>query len=192
MSGLSFGEPLYLLILALVLPVACWALWLEHRRREEALRRFGEKQLVDQFARLPARPIRVVRSITRQGIPALKRLALARPELGQRTGSRAQAGRDLLVLLDLSRSMTAAHSGGSRLDLAKDAAAQVLAAVPDYRVGLIVFGGSAFLQLPLTGNHAAFHRYLAAASPDDLGDPATTSADRGRWGSGTDRCPSGR
>jgi Ca-activated chloride channel family protein len=38
----------------------------------------------------------------------------------------------------------------------------------------VVFGGSAFLQLPLTSNHAAFQRYLNAASTDDLGDPATS------------------
>jgi Ca-activated chloride channel homolog len=40
-------------------------------------------------------------------------------------------------------------------------------------VGLVVFGGSAFLQLPLTTNYAAFQRFLGAASTDDLGDPAT-------------------
>jgi Ca-activated chloride channel family protein len=173
MSALSFGEPFYLLILALVMPLAAWALLLEHRHREEALRRFGDEALLDRFARLPTRRIRMLRATTRLGTLALVLLALARPELGQRAGSRARAGRDLLVLLDLSRSMMAADAGVSRLDLAKQAASQVLAAVPDHRVGLIVFGGSAFLQLPLTGNHAAFQRYLAAASTDDLGDPAT-------------------
>jgi Ca-activated chloride channel homolog len=78
-----------------------------------------------------------------------------------------------LVLLDLSRSMNAADDSRSRLIVAKSAIARVLAAVPEDRVGLIVFGGSAFLQLPLTGNHPAFQRFLDAASTDDLGDPGT-------------------
>jgi Ca-activated chloride channel family protein len=173
MSASSFGEPLYLVMLALVIPLAAWVLLLEHRYRKEALRRFGDEALLDRFARLPTRRIRVLRAAARLGALALIFLALARPEWGQQAGSRAQAGRDLLVLLDLSRSMMAADAGVSRLDHAKRAASQVLAAVPDHRVGLIVFGGSAFLQLPLTGNHAAFQRYLAAASTDDLGDPAT-------------------
>jgi Ca-activated chloride channel family protein len=173
MSGLSFGEPMYLVVLALVVPLAGWALIVQHRHRQEALRRFGDEQLLDRFARVPGTRTRVLRATILLGALALILLALARPELGQRAGSRARVGRDLLVLLDLSRSMNAADRGVSRLDLAKQAASQVVAAVPDHRVGLIVFGGSAFLQLPLTGNHAAFHRYLAAASTDDLGDPAT-------------------
>ena len=68
---------------------------------------------------------------------------------------------------------TSAAKGLTRLTVAKRAVAEVLAAAPENRVGLIVFGGSAFLQLPLTGNQDAFRRFLDAASTDDLGDPAT-------------------
>ena len=173
MTALSFGEPIYLVILAVLVPVAAWGFAHEHRRRIEALRLFGDESLLDEFSRLPSKGIRTARSTLRVGSLALMLLALARPELGERAGSRAQAGRDLLVLLDLSRSMNAADSEVSRLALAKHAASQVLQASPENRVGLIVFGGSAFLQLPLTTNHAAFLRFLAAASTDDLGDPAT-------------------
>ncbi|HEX2250900.1 MAG TPA: VWA domain-containing protein [Gemmatimonadales bacterium] len=173
MSALSFGEPLYLIILAVVIPLAAWGLIVEHRHRKEALRRYGDEKLLDRFARMPARHVRMLRAASRLAVLALVLVALARPELGQRPVSSARTGRDLLVLLDLSRSMNAADAGVSRLDLAKQAALEILAAAPDHRVGLIVFGGSAFLQLPLTGNHAAFRRYLAAASTDDLGDPAT-------------------
>jgi Ca-activated chloride channel family protein len=81
----------------------------------------------------------------------------------------------MLVLLDLSRSMNAAdvEPATSRLDAAKGLIAEAVAASPGDRVGLVVFGGSAFLQLPLTADHAAFGRFLDAASTDDLPDPAT-------------------
>ena len=69
--------------------------------------------------------------------------------------------------------MNAVDDSVSRLVVAKRAISQVLAAAPENRVGLIIFGGSAFLQLPLTGNQAAFQRFLDAATTDDLGDPAT-------------------
>ena len=69
--------------------------------------------------------------------------------------------------------MNAADDSVSRLVIAKRAISHVLAAVPENRSGLIVFGGSAFLQLPLTGNQAAFRRFLDAATTDDLEDPAT-------------------
>ncbi|MDF3052946.1 MAG: hypothetical protein K0S19_1051 [Geminicoccaceae bacterium] len=173
MSPLSFGEPMYLVVLAFVIPLAVWGLVWERRRRKDALLLFGDEDLLNEFSRLPSKRTASIRSAFRVGSLALILVALARPELGERPVSRAEAGRDLLVLLDLSRSMNAADSGVSRLALAKHAASQVLAASPENRVGLIVFGGSAFLQLPLTTNHAAFQRYLEAASTDDLGDPAT-------------------
>jgi Ca-activated chloride channel family protein len=89
-------------------------------------------------------------------------------------------GRDVLVLLDLSRSMgvsdvsTGAVSGpGTRLAAAKRLAWDVTASYPGDRVGLVVFGGSAFLQLPLSSDRASLRLFLDAASSDDLGDPAT-------------------
>jgi Ca-activated chloride channel family protein len=72
--------------------------------------------------------------------------------------------------------MNAMDDSIPRLRRAKRAIEQVLASVPENRVGLIIFGGSAFLQLPLTTNQAAFRRFLDAASTDDLGDPATSLA----------------
>jgi Ca-activated chloride channel family protein len=175
-SSLSFGEPIYLIILAGLVPLLAWGLSREHQRSRQALRLFGDEHLLDEFSRLPSKRSRSARLALRASSFGLILLALARPELGERPSSRARAGRDVLVLLDLSRSMNATDSGVSRLTLAKQAAAQVLAAVPDHRVGLIVFGGSAFLQLPLTANHAAVQRFLDAASTDDLGDPATDLA----------------
>jgi Ca-activated chloride channel family protein len=79
----------------------------------------------------------------------------------------------VLVLLDLSRSMNATDVGGTRLATAKRLVWQTIAASPGDRVGLVVFGGSAFLQLPLTSDQAALKLFLDAASSDDLGDPAT-------------------
>jgi Ca-activated chloride channel family protein len=104
---------------------------------------------------------------------ALGLVALARPQLGERQAALARAGRDVLLVLDLSRSMTVPDASPSRLAVAKAAAWETMSASPGDRVGLIVFGGSAFLQLPLTSDHAALKLFLDAASPDDLGDPAT-------------------
>lgn len=173
MNALTLGEPEYLVILALLVPLVAAGLVWEQRRRREALHLFGDDYLLSEFSRQPSKRTESLRSALRASSLALILLALARPELGERPGSKANAGRDLLVVLDLSRSMNAADSGVSRLDQAKHAIAQVLAQAPENRVGLIVFGGSAFLQLPLTANHAAFERYLEAASTDDLGDPGT-------------------
>ena len=79
----------------------------------------------------------------------------------------------MLVLLDLSRSMNVADAGGTRLARAKTLLADLAAARPADRFGLIVFGGSAFLQLPLTSDHDAFRRFVDAAATENVGDPST-------------------
>ena len=175
MSVISFGSPAILVFL-LLLPFAWWALQRELHRRRMQLEAFGDASLLARSSTLPVARRRVAGQALRLGALALGVVALARPQLGDRRAPLAHTGRDLLVLLDLSRSMNAAAGAGteSRLAVAKRAVAAVLAESPGDRVGLIVFGGSAFLQLPLTSNHPAFQRFLIAASTDDLGDPATS------------------
>ncbi|HEV7366307.1 MAG TPA: VWA domain-containing protein [Gemmatimonadales bacterium] len=180
MSALSFGSPAILISL-LLLPLAWWALQRERRRRSAQLQTFGDESLLAGSSALPVARRRLGGQALHLGALALGVVALARPQLGDRPASLAQAGRDLLVLLDLSRSMNAAQGqpgaeAETRLAVAKRAVAAVLAAAPGDRVGLIVFGGSAFLQLPLTSSHAAFQRYLDAASSENLGDPSTSLA----------------
>jgi Ca-activated chloride channel homolog len=162
-----------LLPLLLLLPAGvAWAV-LAERRRAAALARFGDPALLDPLSTIPDARRRLARHALRLAALGALVLALARPELGQRPAVIARAGRDVLVLLDLSRSMNVTDADGSRLATAKRLVDSLVAASPGDRFGLIVFGGSAFLQLPLTGDHDAFRRFVGAGSTDDIGDPST-------------------
>jgi Ca-activated chloride channel homolog len=176
MNGLSFGSPLVLVLAALFLAAAAWGIDRERRRRRDLLASYGDESLLAPTSALPSGRARLAEVALRTLAIVLGLIALARPQLGERPATMAHSGIDVLVLLDLSRSMNAVDDSTSRLTLAKRAIAEVLADAPENRVGLIVFGGSAFLQLPLTSNQAAFRRFLDAASTDDLGDPATSLA----------------
>src|SRR5205085_1712194 len=85
-------------------------------------------------------------------------VALARPQGGATPGTLRRSGGDVLFLLDLSRSMNAQDvpPSPSRLAAAKRAASAIARALPDDRVGLSVFGGAGFLQLPPTLDHSTF------------------------------------
>ncbi|HUF35432.1 MAG TPA: VWA domain-containing protein [Gemmatimonadales bacterium] len=168
---MSFAHPAVLLLLALVLPAGAWLALRAERRRRSALASFGEPAVLARASSFPRRP--AARWSLALAAVALGLVALARPQLGERTSELARTGRDVLLLLDLSRSMNVADAGGARLAAGKRAAWETVAASPSDRVGLVVFGGSAFLQLPLTTDHAALRLFLDAASSDDLGDPAT-------------------
>jgi Ca-activated chloride channel homolog len=170
---MSFGYPLVLALAGILLCMAVWGIARERQRRTSALATFGDESVLAASSRLPSERARLVGQALQVAAFILGLIALARPQLGSRPGGVAHSGRDVLVLLDLSRSMNAADDSVSRLSLAKRAITRVLAAAPENRSGLIVFGGSAFLQLPLTGNHGAFLRFLEAATTDDIGNPGT-------------------
>ena len=171
---MAFSQPLALALAALLLPVALWWMAREERRRRAALEEFGDPRLLSHSSALPPGGRRLRQDAARAAALLLVLVALAGPQLGLAPGALARDGRDVLVLLDLSRSMTAADVEPSRLAVAKRAAQRVVGASPGDRLGLVVFGGSAFLQLPLTQDHGAFRRFVEAASVADLGDPTTS------------------
>lgn len=167
-----FAYPVVLMLLLVVVPVGVWMVVREVRGRRGAVEAFGEPALLERSSALPGRMTGVRRGLQLVAV-VLGVLALARPQWGERPAALARTGRDVLVLLDLSRSMNVTDVAPSRLAAARRAAAEIVAVSPGDRVGLVVFGGSAFLQLPLTTDHAALRLFLDAASSDDLGDPAT-------------------
>ena len=170
---MSFAWPVVLLVGAALVALATHATLAGLGRREAELRAFGEPEVLGRGSTLGDQHTARLRAWLQAVALGLGMVALARPQLGERPAELAQTGRDLLVVLDLSRSMTVGDLAPTRLAAAKDAIWEAVSASPGDRVGLIVFGGSAFLQLPLTSDHATFKLFLDAASPDDLGDPAT-------------------
>ena len=177
---MSFAYPWVLAVGLPALALVGWMVLRAERARRAALARFGEPELLRRGSSLwpPGRATRAwFLRLTALGLGVV---AAARPQAGERASEMVRTGRDVLLLLDLSRSMgvadvsTGAVSGpGTRLVAAKRIAWDVMAAYPGDRTGLVVFGGSAFLQLPFTSDRASFKLFLDAASPDDLGDPAT-------------------
>ncbi|MGI9042073.1 MAG: VWA domain-containing protein [Gemmatimonadales bacterium] len=170
---MSFAYPAVLILLGVCLPLGVWLAGRAERRRRIALEVFGDPELLARISTLPDRRRSLRRWALGLGALGLGLVALARPQVGERRAELARTGRDVLVLLDLSRSMNVGDAGASRLSAAKRVAWETVSASPGDRVGLVVFGGSAFLQLPLTSDQASLQLFLDAASSDDLGDPAT-------------------
>lgn len=167
-----FAQPSALILLA-VLP----ALWLlgriATRERERALGTFGDPALLGRTSALPG-AVPAWRQALRWIAFVAAILALARPQLGRHAASLSRTGRDIIVALDLSRSMKAEDvNGGTRLARAKELAWRLAASRPGDRIGLVIFAGSAFLQLPPTAELGTLRQFLDAATPDDIADPAT-------------------
>lgn len=87
-------------------------------------------------------------------------IAMARPINGYREGGATATGRNLLIALDISRSMETQDVTPSRLDEARAAAYELIDALPGDKIGLIVFSGEADLVVPLTYDHTALRDAL--------------------------------
>lgn len=87
-------------------------------------------------------------------------IALARPINGYREGGATSTGRNLLIALDISRSMETEDVKPSRLAEARAAAYELIDALPGDKIGLIVFSGEADLVVPLTYDHTALRDAL--------------------------------
>ncbi len=94
--------------------------------------------------------------------------ALCRPQWGQVAMARQTMGRDLIIALDVSRSMLADDLAPNRLDNARRAIAGLIPHLRGERIGLIAFAGSAFLVCPLTSDYATYTGALAEVGPDSI------------------------
>jgi Ca-activated chloride channel family protein len=106
---------------------------------------------------------------------ALLILAVARPQWGERQRKVTREGIDLVLALDISKSMLAADVNPSRLRAAKDELIRALEQLRGDRVGLVVFTGVSFAQSPLTGDYGAIRFYLRKLDPEDMPVGGTAS-----------------
>ncbi len=104
---------------------------------------------------------------------ALAVCALARPQWGRIDEPVFDQSREILLAIDLSRSMLAPDVKPSRLDRAKLLIQSLLEKLAGERVGLVVFSGTAFLQSPLSADYEILREFLPALGPDFLPEGGT-------------------
>jgi Ca-activated chloride channel family protein len=168
---MTFGAPAWLLALPIVVAALAGLWWWAGRRARAALQRVFNTPLLGRLLRSvnPARR-RAKRILLALGVAALG-FALARPQWGRNEIELERSGVDLVIALDVSRSMLAADAGGTnRLAAATAAIRRLLDELGGDRVALVVFAGEAFTAAPLTRDHTAVDRALDAAGPESVSE----------------------
>ncbi len=97
----------------------------------------------------------------------------------------SRQGVDVMILLDVSKSMLADDIRPSRLEKAKQLLTKLLDVLPDDRVGLILFAGRAYMQMPLTIDQRAAKMYIQDAGPDIVPTQGTVISDALRMANGS-------
>lgn len=154
-----FAHPEYLYALV-ALPVILILFLLMVGWKKRARRRLGEQSLIDQLAERYSRSKLVLKLIFSLTALALIIIACANPQIGTRLEEVKREGVDIIIALDVSNSMKAEDIKPNRLERSKQAISRLLDGLDNDRIGMIVFAGEAYVQLPITSDYAAAKLFL--------------------------------
>jgi Ca-activated chloride channel family protein len=159
-----FAHPIFLWLLALV-PLLTAFYVASRIKRRRALRRYGNPELLAEL--MPdvseSKPrIKFILEVAALGFLAV---VLAGPQFGSKLETVKKQGVEIMIALDVSNSMLAADIAPNRLEKAKQMLARLVDQMQDDKVGLIVFAGDAFTQLPITSDYVSAKMFLSSINP---------------------------
>lgn len=143
--------------------VVAYVLITRHKRRQ--LSEFGDPELMTQLMPDASKSRPIVKFALLMGALSLLIIAAARPQYGQQEKTVKRQGIEVMVALDISNSMLAEDVAPNRLDRAKQMLSKMIDNMVDDKVGLVVFAGEAFTQLPITCDYVSAKMFLNTISP---------------------------
>ncbi|SFF18647.1 vWA domain-containing protein [Sunxiuqinia elliptica] len=165
MEMFRFAHIEYLYALG-VIPVFIILFWITRRRRRKALERFGQTEVISQLMPNVSKSRPVVKFIICLFALASLIIATARPQFGSKLKTVKREGVELIIALDVSNSMMAEDIQPNRLERAKRAISRLVDNLNDDKIGLIVFAGDAYTQLPITTDYPSAKLFLNAVNTD--------------------------
>ncbi len=170
-----FEDPSYLYLLLLI-PLLAVIRFVTYRNQRKRLRKFGDPQLLKALMPDVSRWRPSVKFWLLQAALALLVLMLARPQMGTKISHEKRTGIETIICLDISNSMRAEDVTPSRLDRAKMMVENLVDHFTDDKIGLIVFAGDAFVQLPITSDYVSAKMFLANIDPSMMATQGTDVA----------------
>lgn len=159
-----FENPLYLYLL-LVIPVIILIHYITNYRRKRRLEKYGDIELLKSLMPDVSTFRREVKTWLTLIAIFFVIIAIARPQYGVKTETRKRKGIEAIIAIDISNSMLAEDVKPSRLDKAKMLVSSIVDKMTDDKIGLIVYAGEAFTQLPITSDYVSAKMFLETISP---------------------------
>ena len=159
-----FESPQYLYLLLVLVALAAIHYYIIYKKKRQ-VKRFGDPELTRQlFLGVSRWRPEVKFWITMLALASFI-VALARPQFGTRLDTRERTGIEAIIALDVSNSMLAEDVKPNRLEKAKMMVSNMVDGMRDDKIGLIVFAGQAFVQLPITSDYVSAKMFLETISP---------------------------
>lgn len=174
---MQFAEPHFLTLGLILIPlVSLFMVW-ARRKQRAAINDLGDDVLIARLSANTNWNGRRWRTFLRLLALSLVVIALSRPQWGSEVREIEQEGLQVMVALDVSQSMLAEDVKPTRLDRAKLEIADLTERLNGDEIGLVLFSGASFVQVPLTSDYLTMLNYLDGASPSTISRPGTVIGD---------------
>lgn len=170
-----FENPAFLYLL-IIIPVFILIRLLGIRKRKLKLKKFGDIELVKQLMPDVSYSRRALKFWLMMAALALIIVMLARPQMGTKISQEKRSGIEVIISLDISNSMRAEDVVPSRLDKSKMLIENMVDNFTNDKVGLVVFAGDAFIQLPITSDYVSAKMFLQNVDPSLIATQGTDLA----------------
>jgi Ca-activated chloride channel homolog len=172
---LRFQDSIYLWLL-LILPVMAMVRFIVWRQRRSKLRKFGDPELLKQLMPDVSKYRPTVKFWLLMSAIAILICMIARPQMGTKVSHEKRNGIQAIIALDISNSMMAEDVMPSRLAKSKLLVENMVDHFNNDKVGLVVFAGDAFVQLPITSDYVSAKMFLQNIEPSLIATQGTDIA----------------
>ncbi|MBF1546593.1 MAG: VWA domain-containing protein [Prevotella salivae] len=161
---LRFEDPIYLWML-LIIPILVLMRFIAWRKRKRNLRKFGDPSLLKEMMPDVSKYRPTIKFCLLLSAITILIFMIARPQVGSRISHEKREGIEVLIALDISNSMLAQDVIPSRLEKSKLLIEDLVYHFTNDKVGLVVFAGDAFVQLPITNDYVSAKMFLQNINP---------------------------
>jgi len=161
---LRFAHPSYFLLL-LIIPVLIGIFLYSQIQKHRRLKTFGNPEVLSPLMPNVSQRRPVLKFILQLIAIVFLVFALAEPQFGTRVENVKRQGIEVMIALDVSNSMMAQDIAPNRLDKAKQILSKLIDQMTNDKIGLIVFAGDAYVQLPITVDYVSAKIFLSSISP---------------------------
>ncbi|PLX10341.1 MAG: hypothetical protein C0597_16905 [Marinilabiliales bacterium] len=167
-----FGNPEYLYLL-LLLPVLVLLFVLGQYQKKKALIKFGDLSVIEQLMPFVSKSKPILKFIFLSMAVLSIIFALADPQFGSKLEKVKRKGAEIIIALDVSNSMLAEDIKPNRLERAKQAISKLIDNMDNDRIGLIVFAGDSYIQVPVTSDFSAAKMFLSSINTNIVSKQGT-------------------
>jgi len=167
-----FEDPQYLYLLA-VMPLLVLIRYLLVMRQKHKLRKAGDMRLIAGLMPDVSKWRPQLKFWLLIAAASVLTVMLARPQMGTRISNEKRVGIETIIVLDISNSMRAQDVEPSRLDRSKMMVENLVDNFTNDKIGLIVFAGDAFVQLPVTADYVSAKMFLQSIDPSMMATQGT-------------------